>query len=96
MVSQHSLLSDQLTIITINLYKAGLVAFVVGLVLLFGYSYLITFFIVIASRGGLNLDFVYNSYFGVNLAAIVLIISGVVIFYKGRKERNAASAAKQS
>jgi hypothetical protein len=72
-------------------------AFVIGLLMLFGQAYLFTFFNVILSifRPPDIMGYYDNYaefYFSLNATAIILIIAGVVMFYRGRKERNAAPA----
>jgi hypothetical protein len=93
-IKQHPLLLHKPTILTSNLYRAGMAAFVIGLLMLFGQAYLFTFFNAILSifmpfdvMG--YYDNYAEFYFSLNAAAIILIIVGVVMFYRGRKERNA-------
>lgn len=76
-----------------------MVAFVIGLFMLFGDYYLVSFFLAIASAAstnGLNLELFSSSYLGMRVVAIILIISGAVMFYLGRKERNAQPATTQN
>lgn len=72
-------------------------AFVIGLLMLFGEAYLFAFFNAILSIF-MSTDIMgyYDNYaefyFSLHVAAIILIIAGVVMYYKGRKERNATPA----
>jgi hypothetical protein len=71
-------------------------AFVIGLLMLFGQAYLFTFFNALISiftpPDIMGYDNYAKFYFSLNAAAIILIIAGAVMFYLGRKERNAAPA----
>jgi hypothetical protein len=96
-LKQHPLLLHTPTILPSNLYKAGMAIFVTGLLILFGQAYSFAFSTAILSIfmppdviGYYDNHAVF--YFSLNAAAIILIITGVMMFYRGRKERNAMPA----
>jgi hypothetical protein len=94
---KSSILYYKITMLTGNLYRAGMAAFVIGLLMLFGQAYLFTFsnaiITIFIPRDIMGYYANYAEfYFSLNAAAIILIIAGVVMFYRGRKERNAAPA----
>lgn len=96
-LKQHPLLLRKPAILTSNLYKAGMAAFVIGLLMLFGQAYLFAFSsavlsIFISPDVTGYYDNYAQFYFLLHAAAIILIIAGVVMFYRGRKERNATPA----
>jgi hypothetical protein len=96
---KSSILYYKLTMLTGNLYRAGMAAFVIGLLMLFGQAYLFTFsnaIISIFTPSDIIGYYYVEFYFSLNAAAIILIIAGVVMFYRGHKERNAAPAESRA
>lgn len=96
---KSSILYYKLTMLTGNLYRAGMAAFVIGLLMLFGQVYLFRFSNAIISiflPSNIMGYYYAEFYFSLNAAAIILIIAGVVMFYRGRKERNAAPAESRA
>ena len=81
-----------------NLYRAGMAAFVTGLLMLFRQAYLFTFSNAIISIFIPRdiMGYYAEFYFSLNAAAIILIIAGAVVFYRSRKERNAAPAESRA
>jgi hypothetical protein len=77
-----------------NSYKLGLSMFALGIIVFFGQGYAFIFirmilspFISAEENGGVY-GIISQSYLVTYTLSIALIISGVVMFYKGRKETN--------
>lgn len=77
---------------TSELYKAGVIAFVIGLFIFFGHSHIIAFFLIIISGfttiNPSAFEIVSRFWLGLSAFGMILIISGVVMFYLGKRQRD--------
>lgn len=67
----------------------GLALFALGVIIFFGQRYILGFFALLASLltpDGAGYQTVLQSSFATYWVAVIMIISGVVVFYTGRKE----------
>ena len=75
---------------TSELYKAGIISFVIGLFVFFGHSHIVGFFLTITysfvSPSQTAFEIISNLWLGLSAFGMILIISGVVMFYLGKRE----------
>lgn len=80
-----------------NSRRAGLVLFALGVIVFFGERYVFGFFAMVASLFSLDSG-AYSAVFQSSIAtywiAIILIISGVVVFYTGRRKNQAPTSVR--
>jgi membrane-bound ClpP family serine protease len=81
-----------------NSHRLGLALFALGVIVFFGERHVLGYINMIAS---LFLPFesgfyetVIQSYFVIYTISIILLIAGVVMFFKGRRETNLTSTAE--
>ncbi len=80
-----------------NSRRLGLALFALAIIIFFGQRYVLAFVNMLASlfilaESGFY-EIILQSYNGIYAFSIILIITGVVMFYKGRKETNLTSSA---
>ncbi|MGI0037881.1 MAG: hypothetical protein ACRD99_05945 [Nitrososphaera sp.] len=85
--------------ITFDLRKAGIISFVIGVIMFFSQGYLswglVSLSSSLAQENQLAIDMVSATFLSVWNGAIVLIIAGSAMFYLGgRKEKASPPAAK--
>ena len=102
--NKHALLVGRSRVVIISPRRKGLVLFAIGVIMFLGQGYLFTILNIVASLfiapGSAGYEMLSQSYLVVNALAIIFILSGVVMFYSGRREntkaRTSSSATTQS
>lgn len=80
-----------------NSHRLGLALFALGIIIFFGQGDVLGYFNIIASlfvppESGFY-EVMLQSYYAIRILSIALIIGGVVMFLRGRKETNRTSLA---
>jgi uncharacterized membrane protein YgdD (TMEM256/DUF423 family) len=82
-----------------NLRRAGLVLFVIGVIIFFGQRYVLSLFYIVVypfmfPYGGY--DVISQGYILIYFLVLILIISGVVLFYKGKEKSGVSYPADKN
>ena len=85
------------TVLTNNSHRTGLALFALGVIVFLGQHYVLSFFTIVFTRFvPFNFNAILQAYVWTYAIALILIISGVVLFYRARKESNQASSIAES
>jgi hypothetical protein len=75
-----------------NFHRLGLALFALGIIIFLAQRFALGYFNIIASlflpKSGITLQYYYATY----ILSITLLIAGVVMFFKGRRETSLTSA----